>query len=191
MVLFNASMWRIKQISILWTIPALTILAIALYGNGYMLYNKGACGLSINKTTFFVFQERLGDFAKIDGEYLNIDSLIAKKYDGKLLGYYLDGTYLTVYRIANKPLKLKTGFLFWLPDENAIINDLTDALTSYRVPPKNLPEKKIELVGGQDMPLKAFLRELEVTNNWGITKILDKKLINSNDGTTRLILSVE
>jgi hypothetical protein len=189
--LFIFSVWKIKGLSIWWTLPALTIFTISFYGNGYMLYNKGACGFSINRTTFFIFQDKLGDFAKIDGEYFSIDSLKNKKYDGKLLGYYLDGDNLTVYRIAEEPLKLKTGFLFWQLDKNVMIGDLSYGLSAYRKPPTNYPEKRIELIGGQGMPLEAFLQELKITNNWGITKIIDRHLIESSDGTTRLILSIE
>ncbi len=189
--LFIASIWRVKRLSIFWTIPALTVFIVAAYGNGYMLFNKGGCGLSINQTTFFMLQNKLGDFAKLDGETIYLDSLKTTKYHGKLLGYYLDANDLTVYRIADKPLHLKTGFLFWQPDKDIIIKYLSYGLNTYRKPPKNLPEKKIELIGGQDMPLQAFIDELKITNNWGVTKIWDKQLINSNDGTTRLILSVE
>lgn len=155
-----------------------------------MLFNKGACGQSINRTIFFIFQSKLGDFAKIDGEYFSFDSLKARKYDGKLLGYYIDGNDLTIYRIAQEPLKLKTGFLFWQADKEQMNKDFSWGLNTYREP-ETLPVKKLELIGGQDMPLKAFLEELKLTNHWGFSKIIDKELIHSKDGTTRLKLNVE
>jgi len=43
-ILFISSIWKFKGLSRLWTLPALLIFGIALYGNGYMIFNKGACG---------------------------------------------------------------------------------------------------------------------------------------------------
>jgi hypothetical protein len=189
--LFIAGVWRVKQLSRLWTIPALIIFIFACYGNGYMLFNKGPCGQSLNRTTFFIFQEKLGDFAKPDGETLYTDSLKTTTYHGKLLGYYLNGNELTVYRIAAKPLKISTGFLFWQPDKNELIKHLSYGLNTYRVPSKSFPERKIELIGGQDMPLEAFTEEMKTTNNRGFSNIVNQQMINSDDGTTRLILHVE
>lgn len=190
--LFIASTWRVKQISILWTIPSTIVFMIAFYGNGYMIFNKGACGESINRRTFFVFQEHLGDFAKIDGEYFSFDSLQEKKYNSKLLGYLINGNSLTIYRIADSPLELKTGFLFWQPDKEQMRKDFSYGLNTYREPPHDtLPLKQIELIGGKDMPIEAFMQELELTNHWGFTKIVSNELIHSDDGTTRLKLRVK
>jgi len=156
-----------------------------------MLFNKGPCGQSLNKTTFFLIQDKLGDFAKPDGETFYPDRLKTTKYHGKLIGYFLNGNELTVYRIADNPLKIKTGFLFWQPDKNKLIKHLSYGLNTYRVPPKNFPETRIQLIGGQNMPLEAFIEEMKTTNNWGFTNIVSQKIIDSNDGTTRLILHVE
>lgn len=188
---FIASIWRVKSLSKWWAIPALTVFVISFYGNGFMLFNKGACGQSLNKTTFFIKQDKLGDFAKQDAESINFDSLKAGRYKSKLLGFYLQGNMLTVYRIAETPLKIKTGFIFWQTDKEKMLKDFSYGLNSYRHSPKTLPEKHIELIGGQNMPMEAFMEELKMTNNWGVTKIISKKIINSSDGTTRLHLEID
>ena len=56
-VLFIASIWKLKGLSRLWTIPALFIFGLVFYGNGYMIFNKGGCGYSLNKTTFYPLGE--------------------------------------------------------------------------------------------------------------------------------------
>jgi hypothetical protein len=186
-----ASFFKFRNLSKIWTIPAIVVIAITSYGNGYMLYNKGACGQSLNRTHFYIFQEHLGDFAKIDGEYFSFDSLKQHKYDGKLLGFWLKENKLTVYRINQEPLELKTGFLFWQPNKDEMLKSLSYGLNTFRAAPSQLPEKQIELIGGMNMPLEAFLEELKITNNWGIHKIINQEIINAPDGTTRLILRIE
>ncbi|MCF8253979.1 MAG: hypothetical protein K9H61_09040 [Bacteroidia bacterium] len=190
-ILVFMSLFKTRTISKFWHIPAIVFIGIASYGNGYMLYNKGACGQSLNRTQFYIFQEHLGDFAKIDGEYFSLDSLKQQKYDGKLLGFLLKENKLTVYRINQEPLVIATGFLFWQPNTVEMLKSLSYGLNTFRVAPTVLPEKQIELIGGKDMPLEAFLEELKITNNWGIHKILNQEIIKAPDGTTHLILTIE
>ena len=131
-VLFIASIWKLKGLSRLWTIPASFIFGLAFYGNGYMIFNKGGCGYSLNKTTFFINQTKLGDFAKADAETINLDSLKDGKLKGKLLGYSINGKELTAFRIGEEPLKVKTSFLFWKVRNNVIINDISYGLNTFR-----------------------------------------------------------
>lgn len=51
--------------------------------------------------------------------------------------------------------------------------------------------KEIELVGGQDMPMEAFMDDLKANNNWDVSKIVSKRLVKPKDGTTRIILRIQ
>ena len=129
---FIASFWKFEGLSRLWMIPALVIFGIAFYGNGYMIFNKGACGYSLNQTTFFVNQTKLGDFAKTDAETINLDSLKDGKLKGKILGYSIDGNELTAFRIGEEPLKVKTSFLFWKVRSNVVVSNISNGLNTFR-----------------------------------------------------------
>jgi hypothetical protein len=190
-VLFIASIWKLKGLSRLWTIPALFIFGLAFYGNGYMIFNKGGCGYSLNKTTFFINQNKLGDFAKADAETINLDSLKKGKLKGKLLGYSVNGNELTAFRIGEEPLKVKTSFLFWKVRNNVIINDISYGLNTFR----NFEAEKIngqyEFIGGQGMTEKDFLDEFILTQKELSSNLKNKRIINESDGTTRFLFEKE
>ena len=188
---FIASVWKFKGISKWWTIPSVIVFMTAFYGNGYMLFNKGGCGLSINKTTFFIDQTKLGDFAKTDGETLNLDSLKAGKYKGKLIGFSLSDKNLTIYRIGEQPLNLKTTFLFWRTDNSRIIQNLSYGLNTYRNLVSEKTQKHYEFIGGQGMTIDNFLEELRTTEKWINGNIKKTELLNVDDGTTRLIIETK
>lgn len=190
-ILFIASIWKIKGLSKWWAIPALIVFGIAFYGNGYMIFNKNSCGSSINRTTFFMCQENLGNYAKTDGETIDFDSLKAGKYKGKLLGYSLEGKDLTVFRIGKKPLKAQTSFLFWKVDNTVILNDISHGLNTFR----NFETEKIkghyEFIGGQGMTEKDFLKEFTITQKeFTGKKLNNKRIINSKDSTTRFLFEI-
>ena len=190
-VLFIRSSWRINKLSRWWTVPSVIIFIVALYGNGHSLYYSSPCGFSLREITFYVFENEIADPTTISYGYFSLDSLREKKYVGNLLGYYIFDNNLYIYRIAAEPLKLKTGFLFWKFDKEEMMKQLSYELSPYRNPSEKLEnENKIELIGGMNMPLKAFWEELKVTGNWDFARVIDKQLINSNDGTTRVILTV-
>lgn len=190
-VLFIASIWKLKGLSRLWTIPALLIFGLAFYGNGYMIFNKGGCGYSLNKTTFFINQTKLADFAKADAETINLDSLKDGKLKGKLLGYSINGNELTAFRIGEEPLKVKTSFLFWKVRNNVIINDISYGLNTFR----NFEAEKIngqyEYIGGQGMTEKDFLDEFILTQKELSSNLKNKRIINESDGTTRFLFEKE
>jgi hypothetical protein len=190
-VLFIASIWKLKGLSRLWTIPALFIFGLAFYGNGYMIFNKGGCGYSLNKTTFFINQTKLGDFAKADAETINLESLKDGKLKGKLLGYSINGNELTAFRIGEEPLKVKTSFLFWKVRNNFIINDVSYGLNTFR----NFEAEKIngqyEFIGGQGMTEKDFLDEFILTQKELSSNLKNKRIINESDGTTRFLFEKE
>ena len=190
-VLFIASIWKLKGLSRLWTIPALFIFGLVFYGNGYMIFNKGGCGYSLNKTTFFINQTKLGDFAKADAETINLDSLKDGKLKGKLLGYSINGSELTAFRIGEEPLKVKTSFLFWKVRNNVIINDISYGLNTFR----NFEAEKIngqyEFIGGQGMTEKDFLDEFILTQKELSSNLKNKRIINESDGTTRFLFEKE
>jgi hypothetical protein len=190
-VLFIASVWKLKGLSRLWTIPAMIIFGLAFYGNGYMIFNKGGCGYSLNQTTFFINQTKLGDFAKSDAETINLDSLKNGKLNGKLLGYSINRNELTAFRIGEKPLKVKTSFLFWKVRNNVIINDISYGLNTFR----NFEAEKVkghyEFIGGQGMTEKDFLDEFVLTQKELTINLKNKKIINQSDGTTRFLFEKE
>lgn len=66
----------------------------------------------MNRTIFFIYQTKLGDYVKADEETINLDSLKAEKYKGKLLGYSIDGNKLTAFRVVEPPLTVKKVFCF-------------------------------------------------------------------------------
>lgn len=190
-ILFIASIWQLKGLSRLWTIPALLIFGLAFYGNGYMIFNKGGCGYSLNQTIFFIHQTKLGDFAKRDAETINLDSLKDGKLKGKLLGYSINGNELTVFRIGYKPLKIKTSFLFWKVRNNVIINDISYGLNTFRNFEAEKGKGKYEFIGGQGMTEKDFLEEFVLTQKDLTINLKYKKIINHIDGTTRFLFEKE
>ncbi len=186
-ILFIASIWKFKGLSRYWTIPALLIFGLCLYGNGYMIFNKGGCGYSLNQTTFFINQTKLGDFAKADAETINLDSLKDGKLNGKLLGYSIKGNELTAFRIGEVPLKVKTSFLFWQVRSNVIINDISYGLNTFRNFEAEKAKGHYEFIGGQGMTEKDFLDEFILTEKELSSNLKNKKLINNSDGTTRFL----
>ncbi len=191
-MLLIAAAWKLKGLSQWWTIPALAIFGIALYGNGYIIFNPGACGLSLNKTSFFIYQTKLGDYAKADAESINLDSLNAGKYKGRLLGYALDGNILTVFRIGEAPVTVKTSFLFWKIRSNVIWNGLSNGLNTYR----NLEAEKFdghyEFIGGKGMTEDNFISEFVLTNKeLSSLNFKHTRIINASDGTTRFLFETE
>ena len=191
-LIFITSILRIRKFSKWWIIPALIVSGIALYGNGYMIFNKGMCGLSINKATFFIHQTKLGDFAAEDGETIYMDSLKTGKYKGKLLGYSVSGKELTLYRIGASPLKIKTGFLFWKTSNDLIILDLSPSLNSFRNMDFEKKGNGYEFIGGQDMPVEVFMAEFKVAHKeFQGGKIKNQRVVNEPDGTTRFRFETE
>ncbi|MBK6640329.1 MAG: hypothetical protein IPG39_03410 [Bacteroidetes bacterium] len=160
------------------------IILFVTYGNGFMLFNKGACGQSLNQTTFYLTQKPIGDFAKSNGESLQLDSLGTGYYSGKLLGYLVKDGRLTVYRIDADPLQVPTGFLFWQIDLETLTNNFRYGLVSYRIPPDSLSQKTIELIGGKNMPEEAFLSELERSKEFSMNDIFNPILTYNLNGTT-------
>ena len=191
-ILFIASIWKLRGLSKWWTIPALIIFGIAFYGNGYMLFNKGGYGYSLNVATFFINDTKLGNFAKTDGESINLDSLKAGKYKSDLLGYSLNGNELTAFRIGEKPLKVKTSFLFWKVQNNLILSDISRGLNTFRNVEAEKVKGNYEFIGGQEMTEKDFLNEFILTEKELVSKYLkNKRIINKSDGTTRFLFEVE
>lgn len=156
-----------------------------------MIFNKGGCGLSLNKTTFFINQTKLGDFAKEDGETINLDSLKDGKLKGKLLGYSIKGNELTAFRIGEKPLKIKTSFLFWKVRNNIILNDISYGLNTFRNFEAENVKGHYEFVGGQGMTEKDFLDEFVLTQKELSSNLKNKIIINNSDGTTRFLFEKE
>ena len=135
--------------------------------------------------------EIIGDFAKSDAETINLDSLKSGKLKGKLLGYSINGNELTAFRIGDKPLKVKTSFLFWKVRNNVIINDISYGLNTFRNFEAEKEKDKYEFVGGQGMTEKDFLDEFALTQKDLITNLKNKKIINHSDGTTRFLFEKE
>ncbi len=192
LLLLLSAIFRLKGMSSRWSVPALLLFVISFYGNGFMLFNKGPCGLSLNKRTWFVIETRLGDYAKADVETLNPDSLRAGRYKGKLLGYSLNGTELILFRIGEPPLKVKTAFLFWKIRGNAIINHISYGLNVSRNFDAEIQKRHFEFIGGQGMSESDFLDEFVLTQKelYG-KKLKNKRIIHANDGTTRFLFETE
>jgi len=191
-ILFIASIWSFKGLSKLWTILAALIFGLAFYGNGYMIFNKGGCGYSINKATFFMNETKLGDFAtNVDGT-INLDSLNAGKYKGKLLGYSLNGNELTFFKIGEEPEKVKTRFLFWKIRNNVILNDISYELKTIRNFDAEKVEGHFEFIGGKGMTEKDFIEEFILTEKELTSRRLkNKRIVNELDGTTRFLFEIE
>ncbi|MGJ1262602.1 hypothetical protein [Sphingobacterium spiritivorum] len=189
--LFIAGIWRLRGLSRVWIIPAMLIFGVASYGNGYMIFNKGSCGLSLNRTIFFINQTKLGDFAKANAESINIDSLNEGKLKGKLLGYALNGRELTAFRIDAEPLKISTGFLFWYVPDSIIINDISYGLSTLRNIEAENVKGHYEFIGGQGMVEKDFLNEFMLTQRELSGILKNKRIINSKDGTTRFLFEMD
>jgi hypothetical protein len=190
--LFIASIWKLKEISRFWTIPAILTFIIACYGNGYMIFNKGPCGYSLNKTTFFINQTKLGDYAKTDAETIDMDSLAANKLKGKLLGYSLHGNILKVFRIGAKPITIKTSFLFWKTQNTVILHDISYGLNTFRNFEAEVKQGNYEFIGGQDMTIQDFLDEFKLTQKYFTNKkMTHKKISTKKDGTTRFAFKIE
>lgn len=191
-LLLVASIWRIKKISRYWIIPALLMFGIGFYGNGYLISDNGFCGYSIYKNTFFIHRVKLGDFAMQDGETLDMDALQAGRYKGKLLGYSMDEKELTLYRIGEEPLKVKTSFLFWQTSGDDFIATLSATLHSYRNIGQEQHDGKYELIGGQYMPVEVFVNELRTVHQeflW--EKIKNLEVRNEADGTSRFTFEID
>jgi len=187
-VIFIASIWKLKGLSRRWTILATLIFILAFYGNGYMIFNKGACGLSISKAIFFVNQKKIGDFAKSDAETINLDSLEAGKYKGKLLGYRFKGDELTLFKIGEDAEVIKTRFLFWKIRNNVILNDISYGLNTFRNFEVEKTKGHYEFIGGQGMTEKDFLDEFILTQKeFTVSKLTNIRISNENDGTTRFL----
>ena len=119
-------------------------------------------------------------------------SLKTGKYDGKLLGYSVNRQKLTLYRIGEKPLKVRTGFLFWRTPPKRFVSTLSPRLHSFR----NLEFEKnnigYEFIGGRDMPLEVFLNEIMFEGSeFAGKKLKNKQIINEADGTTRFRFEIE
>ena len=154
--------------------------------------NKGACGESLNEANFFINHKKIGDFAKDDAEKLNLDSLNAGKYNGKLLGYSSQKNGIKVFRINDEPIIIKTNFLFWKIRENVILNNISYGMDSYR----NFEAEKIkgnyEFIGGKGMTENDFLSEFVLTNKELIgAKLKNIKVIQEKNGTTRFTFHIQ
>ena len=156
-----------------------------------MIFNKGVCGYSINIATFFINESKVGDFAKSDAETINLDSLEAGKYKGKLLGYSFKGDQLTIFKIGDKPEVLKTRFLFWKIRNNVILNDISYGLNTFRNFEVEKTKGHYEFIGGQGMTEKDFLDEFILTQKELSSDLKNKRIINESDGTTRFLFEKE
>lgn len=191
-ILIWASLWHIKGLSKLWSIPAAIVWVISFYGNGFMLMNNGACGLSINQITWLFNKQKIGDYAKADAETIHPDSLSLGRYKGKLLGYAFSGNELKLYRVGEDPIILKTGFLFWNIRQSAILNDISYGLNVFRVMNAEAVNGHYEFIGGKGMSEKDFLNEFILTQKDMLkSKVINRQIVNEADGTTRFILDLK
>ena len=190
-VLFLVSLMLKGKFSKSGIILALIILGTAFYGNGFIINGQmGGCGYWLGKTTCFVVPTKFGDFAGEMG--LNVDSLKTEKYKDNLLGYSISGKNLTLYRIGNKPLKVKIGFLFWKIRPNTIIHRLSPELHSYRNLEYEKNNEGYEFIGGQDMPMEVFINEFIIDHSeFASKKLKNQKIMNEVDGTTRFRFEIE
>ena len=171
-LLITSILWKFVNLSKWFMLPSLLIFIVAIYGNGYLLFNKGGCGLSLNKRMLFLYEKQLGEFAKTDGESLHLEQFEKGAYAGKMLGFHLEKNVLTVYRVGESPLKISTNFLFWQLDRQALLEDLSYGLNTFRIPPANSSDfKKIEFIGGHEMTEEAFRRELVLLKEIDSSKI--------------------
>lgn len=192
LLIVSISLWQTRKRSKWWIALALFIFGIVVYGNnGYRISALfGGCGNSLYKTTFFTIKTELGDFAT--NWKIEVDSLETGNFDGKLLGYSVNRQKLTLYRIGEKPLKVRTGFLLWRTSPRNFVNTLSPRLHSFR----NLEFEKnnigYEFIGGRDMPLEVFLNEIMFEGSeFAGKKLKNKQIINEADGTTRFRFEIE
>ena len=188
-----ASVWRVKRLSRWWIIPVLIIFGIVFYGNGYKFYYV-ACTSSLYKVTFFNYHTILGNFAP-KYALMNTDSLKTGNYKGQLLGYSLSEHELTLYRIGDNPLKVKTSFLFWKIRPNIFIHDLSPRLHSYRNLEYEKNNSDYERIGGEDMPIEVFMEEIFLEKEelflGSTSKMKNQRILNETDGTTRFRFEIE
>lgn len=191
-IFITLSLWTFKGLSRWWTMPALFIFVIAFYGNGFMIMNDGACGLSINKVTWMFNKQKIGDYAKSDAETIHPDSLRLGKYKGKLLGYAFNEEGLKLFKIGEDPVVVKTRFLFWEIEENVILNDISYGLNVYRDIKAETIKGHYEFIGGKGMSEKDFLNEFVLTQKEMYAgKMINKQLLNLEDGTTKFIFDLK
>ncbi len=182
--LIIASLWKFRNMSRLWSIVGFCTLCIAIYGNSLMLFNPNVCGLSLNESYLYFFHEKIGDWAKTDGERVDMDSITTGKLKGKLLGYYQKDNETFIFRIDRNPIKLKTSFLFWDIDQKAMEKNFSYGLTSHAVFDTINPY--VQLIGGKNMPLEAFMNEVNYKAvSYGMKSQEIKQL---PDGTTRVYI---
>ncbi|OYQ31935.1 hypothetical protein CHU92_14930 [Flavobacterium cyanobacteriorum] len=183
-IVITVSLWKFRKISRWWSILGLLLLGTAIYGNSLMFFNPNICGSSLNESYLYFFSNKIGDWAKTDSEHINMDSLKLRKLDGKFLGYYYLNNDLIIYRIGKKPITLHTNFLFWNICKQEITKHISYGLDSYHLPDNS--EEMTILLGGQDMPIQAFMQEVNYNN---FSKGLKyQKLLKFDDGTTRLYI---
>jgi hypothetical protein len=179
-IILTISIWNKFNLSRLWAIPAILSFLITIYGNGFMLFSTGACGFSIHKRTAYIFDTHLADTFRSDLYNINDKK---PTNDGKILGFYLNKSILYLFRINADPIKLKTSFLFWHLDENNI-KDYFNSFDGVSI--NHLDTKTIEIIGGKNMPIEAFLNKKKQIPN-----IHEKILLNEKNGTTRLLLRIK
>lgn len=185
--LLSLSQW--KGLSRWWSIPALLLFGVAFYGNGWMMFNKGPCGQSLNLTTWYTVQEKIADYAQPDGESLDLDSLNAGVYKGRLLGYSFKGNELWVFRIAEPPLKVRTSFLFWKMNANALNDKLSYGIQVHRNGAVENGKGHYEFIGGQGMTASDFIAEFASTQK-ELRALAGKrgKLVEQDRGTTLFVI---
>lgn len=174
-------------------IPLILVFVSAFYANGYYLFDKGLCGFSLNRASFFILHTKIGDFAKSDGEIIIMDSLKAGKYNGELLGYAVKSDRIKIFRIGEDPVDVRTKFLYWEINDSLIIQDIATTLSSYRNIESEENRDYYEFVGGEGMSEKDFMNEFVLTNNDYFLrhKLKNKSIVNEKDGTTRFRFQVE
>lgn len=190
-VIIIAAVWKFKRGLTYTAIIAVVVFTFAFYGNGRMLFDKGPCGRSLNLRTWYIFQEKLGDYAKPDGETLYLDSLSAGAYKGKLLGYALEGSTLTLFRIAEAPLKVRTGFLFWKIPGNVIVNHISYGLNTWRNTEAEGVPGHFEFIGGMGMTEKHFTDDFVTQKYFNIYQLKNKRIVNHPDGTVRFLFEYD
>ncbi|PIE47889.1 MAG: hypothetical protein CSA42_01270 [Gammaproteobacteria bacterium] len=136
---------------------SIIMFVFGVYGNSYLIYDKGFCGEGLYKR-IFLYSTKIGDYATNDG--LNLEYLKNGKLKGKMLGFIVKNNNLTIFRINETPLKLKTSFLFWKTDINALRHQL-----NHRLGTIPLYTNQYEFIGGKDMKKEDFVSaELTIYN---------------------------
>jgi hypothetical protein len=174
--------FRLLKLSRLWIAPALIVFSIALCASGTSITNLWcARGNDFSVTYAHLFQRPIGKFLYNEG--LLPDSLAHHRYDGRLVGVHFQSGTLTIYRINAEPVRLRTGFLLWQIDSELFREDLYYyGLGTFTTS----TDSSMEMIGGKDMPLEAFLAELRQPTGRVSKRIADKQVLNASDGTTRL-----